>query len=241
MPKRFTDTDKWKKPFIRGLQGAYKLFWLYLLDDCDHAGIWQVDFDVAQIRTGEKLDEKKAIELLGDRVEVFDNGSKWFLKDFIFFQYGELNEKNRLHLSVINILTKHKIGPYKPLPRGQGQGKGIGQGTRQGQGQGGGDEKLQDYDTWTQDIIDGNDFVFGDMFVNESIPPGPNIQFLIMDHRDLLSRYPKMRPPDQQAFRRSCLKHIRENYKKPINGQGKSINNSKSRIDEIVQNRHGPG
>jgi len=25
MPKRFTDTEKWKKPFIRGLQGPYKL------------------------------------------------------------------------------------------------------------------------------------------------------------------------------------------------------------------------
>lgn len=134
MAKRFTDTDKWKKPFIRGLQVAYKLFWLYLLDDCDHAGIWQVDFEVAQIRIGEKLNKETAIKMLGDRIEIFDNGSKWFLKDFIFFQYGELQQKNRLHASVISILTKHNLGPYKVLPRTQGSIQGQGQGNGQGQG-----------------------------------------------------------------------------------------------------------
>jgi len=137
MSKRFTDTDKWKKPFIRGLQGAYKLLWLYILDDCDHAGIWQVDFEVARIRIGEQIDREQAISAFGDRIEIFNNGSKWFLRDFIDFQYGQLNEKNRMHLSVINILDKNEIGAYKALPRGQGyiqgQGNGQGQGTIQGQ------------------------------------------------------------------------------------------------------------
>lgn len=137
MAKRFTDTDKWKKPFIRGLQGAYKLLWLYILDDCDHAGIWQVDFEVARIRIGEQIDREQAISAFGDRIEIFNNGSKWFLRDFIEFQYGQLSEKNRMHLSVINILAKNEIGAYKPLTRGQGyiqgQGNGQGQGTIQGQ------------------------------------------------------------------------------------------------------------
>ncbi len=138
MPKRFTDTDKWKKPFIRSLEGPYKLLWFYIIDDCDHAGIWQVDFEVAKIRTGEDFSETEAIKLFGDRVEVFHDGSKWFLKDFISFQYGELNEKNRLHLSVINILKKNEVGPYKPLTRGQVQGKR--KGTIQGKGQEQGNE-----------------------------------------------------------------------------------------------------
>jgi len=138
MAKRFTDTDKWKKPFIRGLQGAYKLLWLYILDDCDHAGIWQVDFEVARIRIGEQIDREQAISAFGDRIEIFNNGSKWFLRDFIDFQYGQLNEKNRMHLSVINILDKNEIGAYKALPRGQGyiQGQGKGQGKGQGTIQG---------------------------------------------------------------------------------------------------------
>lgn len=139
MAKRFTDTEKWKKPFIRGLQGAYKLLWFYILDDCDHAGIWQVDFEVARIRTGEQLDKQAAIAAFGDRIEIFAEGTKWFLRDFIEFQYGQLSEKNRMHLSVINILTKNQLGAYKGLisPQGYGQGKeqGLSQGQEEGQRQ----------------------------------------------------------------------------------------------------------
>ena len=47
MAKRFTDTDKWKKGFIRNLPAKYKLLWLYILDDCNHAGVWETDFEVA--------------------------------------------------------------------------------------------------------------------------------------------------------------------------------------------------
>jgi len=99
-------------------------------------------------------------------------------------------------------------------------------------------EILTEYENWTKQIVEGNDQFFEQMFTNESIPQSPNIQFWIYDHRDLLNRYPKMRPPNQQAFRQSCIKHIRENYKKEPNGKGKSFNDSKSRIDEIIKNRN---
>lgn len=101
-------------------------------------------------------------------------------------------------------------------------------------------EILNEYENWTQQIFDGNDHIFEQMFMKEMIPQSPSIQFWIMDHRDLLNRYPKMRPPSQQAFRQSCLKHIRENYKKPTNGKTHSITDSKSRIDEIISNKFGP-
>jgi uncharacterized protein YdaU (DUF1376 family) len=92
------------------------------------------------------------------------------------------------------------------------------------------EEKLKEYDDWTDQIIDGNDHIFASMFKNEMIPPGDHIQFWIMDHRDLLNRYPRMRPPNQQAFRKSCLKHVRENYKKPIQGNGTSRNKKQEHI-----------
>lgn len=116
MAKRFTDTDKWKKPFIRGLEGAYKLLWMYILDDCDHAGIWQVDLEVAQVRLGESLSSEQALKNFGDKVIPFDNGEKWFIPDFIDFQYGELNPENRAHNSVLTLLTKYNlISKKKPL------------------------------------------------------------------------------------------------------------------------------
>ena len=118
MSKRFTDTEKWKKPFIRNLSAPYKLLWLYICDDCDHAGIWQVDIEVAQIRVGEKLDEIKALKFFGDKVIPIDGGSKWFIPAFIEFQYPSgLSENNKAHTGIIKILEKYQnqIDEFKPL------------------------------------------------------------------------------------------------------------------------------
>jgi len=109
MSKRFTDSDKWKKPFIRSLEAPYKLLWFYILDDCDHAGIWQVDIEVAQIRIGEKIDVKKAEEYFKDKIIVFNDAEKWLIPDFIEFQYGKLNENNRVHNSVLLQLRKYNL------------------------------------------------------------------------------------------------------------------------------------
>jgi len=117
MAKRFTDTEKWKKPFIRGLQGAYKLLWLYICDDCDHAGIWQVDLEVAQIRIGEGINKEEAIKSFGDKIVIFDNGNKWFIPSFIEFQYPSgLNPDNRAHNSTIILLEKYNLIDKKNKP-----------------------------------------------------------------------------------------------------------------------------
>lgn len=119
MPKRFTDTQKWNKPFIRSLKAPYKLLWFYILDECDHAGIWQVDFQVAQIKIGEKINKKDAIQIFNNKIIILDNGEKWFIPSFIEFQYGELQENNRAHRNVIYLLTKYELIneklKFKPL------------------------------------------------------------------------------------------------------------------------------
>lgn len=118
MAKRFTDTEKWKKPFIRSLKAPYKLLWLYICDDCDHSGIWQVDLEVAEIRIGEKLDKNKALQFFNDKIIPLDNGSKWFIPSFIEFQYPSgLSENNKAHAGIIKNLDKYKfeIETFKPL------------------------------------------------------------------------------------------------------------------------------
>jgi hypothetical protein len=120
MAKRFTDSEKWKKPFIKKLPMQYKLLWFYLLDDCNHAGVWQVDLEIAleiaSLRIGYNLNLKDCINALNEKIKVFDNGEKWFIKDFVEFQYGELNEKNRAHNSVITVLKKYNLlSLNKPL------------------------------------------------------------------------------------------------------------------------------
>jgi hypothetical protein len=114
MAKRFTDTNKYKKPFIRGLQGAYKLFWDYLYHDCDHSGIWIVDIQIAQMYLGSDMKitkEKALLNFNSDEVRIIeiDNGKKWFIPSFIIFQYGQLSENNRAHTSIITSLKKHNL------------------------------------------------------------------------------------------------------------------------------------
>ena len=115
MAKRFTDTGKWKKKWIRELSPEMKLFWFYLLDNCDHAGIWEVDIDLAAFQIGIELDESTILNTFNRKIVSFKPG-KWFIPKFIDYQYGELNKSNRAHLSVIKILTKYKL--YKGLTRG---------------------------------------------------------------------------------------------------------------------------
>ena len=131
MSKRFTDTDKWRKGFIRSLEAPYKILYLYILDECDHAGIWHVELDVACVRIGFDIQSKEALEVLGNRIYPFDDGEKWFIPDFIPFQYGDLNESNRVHLSVIRQLTKYGlkdlISPFqgaKDKDKGKDKAKG---------------------------------------------------------------------------------------------------------------------
>lgn len=113
MAKRFTDTEKWKKKWLRALKAEYKLFWVFICDDCNHAGIWDVDMDVANIRLGTSFTEKEILDAFNEKIISIDDGNKWFVPKFVDFQYGELNPDNRVHNSVINLLSKE--GAYKGL------------------------------------------------------------------------------------------------------------------------------
>jgi hypothetical protein len=115
MAKRFIDTDLFRKPFMRSLEAPYKALWIYLLCECDHAGVWVVELDVAQIRMGLKLDPDKVIEKMQGAVVVIDGGSKWYLPDFVAFQYGILNPANRVHASVLSRLEALGIDPSERI------------------------------------------------------------------------------------------------------------------------------
>lgn len=114
MAKRFTDTNKYKKPFVRSLPGAYKLLWDFLYHDCDNSGIWIVDFETAQIYVGKDMpiEERGALYLFNEneeRIVVLDGGRKWFIPGFIEFQYGHLSQNNKAHAGPISALKKYDL------------------------------------------------------------------------------------------------------------------------------------
>lgn len=111
MAKRFIDTDLFRKPLMRSLQAPYKVLWVYLLCECDHAGIWDVELDVAAMRLGVKIDPAKCMAAFGSAIVEIDGGKKWWIPEFVAFQYGTLNPANKVHASVLSMLGKHDINP----------------------------------------------------------------------------------------------------------------------------------
>ena len=110
MKKRFTDIDIWKKPWFRKLTTQEKLTWYYIKDDCDNVGVWEPDFDIAEIRIGSKIDWDEFVNKCNGNIEILSNG-KYFLNDFCIFQYGILSEESRSKpiQSYITMLKKHHL------------------------------------------------------------------------------------------------------------------------------------
>lgn len=112
MAKRFTDSDKWRKPWFRALVRDAKLVWGYLTDNCDHAGVWPASFDLLSSDIGFEVTEELLGTWFGDKVVRIDS-TKFFIPGYIEFQYGELKEDSKPHMSVIRILEKNGIDPKK--------------------------------------------------------------------------------------------------------------------------------
>ena len=117
MPNRFTETDKWKKPWFRKLAPEYKLLWVYMLDTCDAAGVWPVDTDLASYCIGAPLDEHEAIKVMKKQIVVLAP-TKWLIRDFVSFQYGRLSEACNPHKRVFATLATHGLNPDSFTPQG---------------------------------------------------------------------------------------------------------------------------
>lgn len=99
------------------------------------------------------------------------------------------------------------------------------------------DEILTEYKEWTDLIFDRNDQGFDTLLYNEKLGaiPEPVYQHWILDHLSLLHRYPKMRPKTQQSFRQSALKHLRENYKKELNGKQNGLSKKEQHTASLIK------
>jgi hypothetical protein len=115
MPKRFTDSNKWQDEWFMDLPAKYKLFYLYLLDNCDHAGIWKVNLRLACFHIGEDIDMAGIRTFFGEKVSEFKEGYL-FIKKFIQFQYGGL-KNDSVGKSVYKLLeTNNLLGAMEGLP-----------------------------------------------------------------------------------------------------------------------------
>jgi hypothetical protein len=103
MAKRFTASDKWQDLWFSSLSLKHKLLWIYILDTCDHVGMFEPNFKAVEFFIGAKFNVDDVKKILADRfIEV---GNKWWIPKFITFQYGELNPDVNPHKPIIKKLT----------------------------------------------------------------------------------------------------------------------------------------
>ena len=105
MAQRFTDSNKWLDNWFSNLPNDYKIVWLYLLDICDNAGIFQINIRLLNFNCNTNITENELLETFKSRITKFDI-DKCIINKFCIFQYGTdfLNSKNKAVLSAIKKL-----------------------------------------------------------------------------------------------------------------------------------------
>ena len=113
MAKRFIDTKLWDKAWFRRMEPRYKLIWIYLLTRCDHAGIWDADWEAADFLIGERIRYEDLPDIIRGKMENIEGEDQYFIPSFVEFQYGELRENSKPHLSVIKRLMDKGLHTLK--------------------------------------------------------------------------------------------------------------------------------
>jgi len=119
MAKRFTDTAKWtNNKWFFNLSVELKLFWIYLLDNCDSVGVWEENIELSNIIIGYTYPLDTLLKKFKKQIFLFKDKRKWWIIDFCKFQYGELHEDSTSKpiQSYISLLKKH--GLWKEYLRG---------------------------------------------------------------------------------------------------------------------------
>lgn len=139
MANRFLETNYYKSPFVRGLKGALKGLYSFIICDCTPSGIWALDMQAASMYIGFEVTFKEFEESFIDTGKAIDlQNGRYFFPDFLEHQYPKgLSDKN---IALTNVLPElRKLGlitdknqiirpPLKTLQSPKGIGIGYGEG-----------------------------------------------------------------------------------------------------------------
>jgi hypothetical protein len=109
MSKRFTITEKWKDKWFMELSPIGKLMFVYMCDNCDCAGVWEVNFGLAAYQIKKDV---PAIEGAFKEIEksYIRQGEKVWIKNFLRHQGNvPLSTKNKAHIGIANAIKSHGV------------------------------------------------------------------------------------------------------------------------------------
>lgn len=107
MAKRFSDSEKWNDVWFSELDNNYKVIWIYLLDTCDNAGIFNLNIKQINFNCSTNISVEEFINLFQNRITQVSK-DKWLINKFCSFQYGNdfLNSKNKAVQAAISKLVE---------------------------------------------------------------------------------------------------------------------------------------
>lgn len=118
MAKRNSETDKWKNPWFRKLSPMGKLLWYYFTENCDCAGFWKEDFELASFHIGAPFTQEHLREFEGKILRI--DHDTLFLRGFGPFQCGvtpgKLSRANNFHKGIIERLEARGVDPETEVP-----------------------------------------------------------------------------------------------------------------------------
>jgi len=114
--KRFTETNKWCDPWFRKLDPKRKLLWGYLTDNCDQAGVIEIDWELATFQIGTRVCAED-LDAFEGRVATLPKDKLW-IRTFVQFQYGKLSRDCKPHNSVFSAMERHGITENDAFSKG---------------------------------------------------------------------------------------------------------------------------
>lgn len=118
MAKRFIDTNIFKDSWFMNLPADSKLFYIYLITNCDNAGIIDLNIRLAEFQTGIKElanSLERVWKEFGEKRVVHISENYYFLPKFVSYQYPNgLSENAKAQKSVIERLDFFNIN-YKEI------------------------------------------------------------------------------------------------------------------------------
>lgn len=104
--KRFTETEKWKDPWFRSLKPPHKLLFLYVVDNCNNAGFYEVDEEMIAFQTGLSAEHLKGAWKGLERGIKGASGWVWVRRFLAHQKNEELNPSNPAHKQIIGLIRE---------------------------------------------------------------------------------------------------------------------------------------
>ena len=108
MAKRFIDTNMFSDEWVHSLSKDGKLFFVYYITNCDHAGILKLNRSLCEFQTGLKNFDTLIKDFGNTLITVKEN--VFFMPRFIKFQYPKFPQSNvKQQDSAIKILKSYNL------------------------------------------------------------------------------------------------------------------------------------